>query len=239
MTDKDGNLRIYFIQAECKEQNLRNAPVVAISYDHGQTWVYKCLNIEAPNEAPQCKEPGGNPPPVDPYVVLMKNGTYRLYATFSKPSGTQQILMTFVFFSDDGINFSNGKPTYVPVGGRALDPVVVNIGSRWHLFNGDEKGGVLHALSNDGITFTETVKFCPFKFTNINGSQSCYMIGKGSLVLDSDIRLYVFGNTPQEGFKSIISSDGESWTMEQASGEYILNVQNSYFEYHEIATDSS
>jgi hypothetical protein len=235
MIDSDGNLRIYFIQVACKEQNLRNAPVVAISYDQGQTWVYKRLNIEAPSEAPQCKEPGGNPPPVDPYVVLMKDG-YRLYATCPKPSGTQQIPMTFVFFSNDGINFSNGKPTYVPAGGRALDPVVVRIGSQWHLFNGDEKGGVLHALSNDGITFTETAKFCPFKFTNIDGSQRCYMIGKGSLILDSSIRLYVFGNTPQEGFKSIVSSDGESWTMEQSGGEYVLSVQNSSFEYHEIAS---
>jgi hypothetical protein len=267
ITDKDGNVRVYFIQVACKEKNMRNNPVVAISKDGGNTWSYKRLNIEAPSEAPQCKEPGGNPPPVDPDVVLMPDGTYRLYATCPKGTsgsgagggagfgagtgagagfggggaGSGQIPMTFVFFSNDGINFKDAKPTYVPKGKRALDPVTLKTASEWHLFNGDEKGGTLHAVSQDGITFTEREQFCPFKYTNAKGSQRCYIVGDAIALGDGRYRIYLFINEAEGGglFKSIISSDGENWKLEQGENEYVLKLDsNSQSEYYELASPS-
>ena len=234
ITDKDGNIRLYYIQVSCKETGMKNIPVVAISYDQGSTWVYKRLNITAPAEATGCKEPGGNPPPVDPDVVVMPDGSYRLYATCPKGSGLQATPMSFVFFSDDGINFKNAKPTYVPAGGRALDPVSFKTSTQWHLYNGDEKGNELHATSSDGITFTEKDKFCPFKFTDSKGIEQCYLIGD-AIALDNLYRIYLFGNRPKEGFKSITSTDGENWVMEQSSGSYILSSVNSSTEYYEIS----
>lgn len=237
MIDKDGNIRLYYIQVACKEQNLKNTPVLAISYDQGQTWVYKRLKIEAPSQAAKCKEPGGTPPPVDPDVILMPDGSYRLYATCPNTSASQETPMTFVFFSEDGINFKDAKPTFTPQGGRALDPVVIKIDSQWHLFNGDEKGGTLEAVSDDGITFTEKDQFCPFKFT-FNNKQKCYIIGDTLTLTDpTRYRIYLFGNTPDEGIKSIISDNGTDWQMEQETGQYILNIDaNSSTEYHELAS---
>jgi hypothetical protein len=241
MIDKDGNVRIYFVQVACKEQNLRNNPVVAISSDEGKTWVYKRLSIEAPSDAPQCREPGGNPSPVDPDVVLMPDGRYRLYATCPKGSvGSEQIPMTFVFFSDDGIHFQDGKPTYVPKGKRALDPVSLKAGSQWHLYNGDEKGGTLHAVSLDGITFTEREQFCPFKFTDAKGNQRCYIVGDAiALENQTRYRIYLFTNEPGNTsfFKSIVSTDGENWTLEQEEKEYVLAMSsNAKLEYYEIGS---
>jgi len=241
MIDKDGNVRIYFVQVTCKEQNLRNNPVVAISSDDGKTWVYKRLSIEAPSDAPQCKEPGGNPSPVDPDVVLMPDGKYRLYATCPKGNvGSEQIPMTFVFFSDDGIHFKDAKPTYVPKGKRALDPVSLKAGSQWHLYNGDEKGGTLHAVSSDGITFTEREQFCPFRFTDAKGNQRCYIVGDAiALENQTRYRIYLFTNEPGNlsFFKSIVSTDGENWKLEQEEKEYVLAMNsnsNATLEYYEI-----
>ena len=142
MIDKEGNLRIYFIQVSCKEQNLKNNPVVAISSDSGKNWQYQRLTIEAPKENSNCQEPGGNPPPVDPDVVLLSDGTYSLYATCPSRSSSSDkpnsdVPMTFVYTSTDGLNFSNPQATYIPEGKRALDPVVLKTSSLWHLYNGD------------------------------------------------------------------------------------------------------
>jgi hypothetical protein len=234
MIDKDGNVRIYFVLITCREQSqdLSNIPVVAISFDNGKNWIYKKLIIEAPSDAPHCKTPGGSPAPVDPEVLLMSDGTYRLYATCPQYTA-QGTPMTYVFFSNDGIHFSGAKHTYIPQSGIALDPVVVKFGSIWHLFNGNSNP----ATSLDGITFNQpkTGIFCPFKFKDGNVDK-CYVIGD-VLTLENPLRyrIYLFGDTPNEGFKSILSSDGQNWTMEQNSAEYILTItQEAKEEYHKL-----
>jgi hypothetical protein len=234
MIDKEGNVRIYFVLITCKEQSqdLNNIPVVAISSDNGQNWIYKKLIVEAPNDAFYCKAPGGSPAPVDPEVLLMPDGTYRLYATCPQntPQGTP---MTYVFFSTDGIYFSGARHTYIPQEGIALDPVVVKFGQTWNLFNGNSNP----ATSPDGITFNPPNKgiFCPFKFKE-GANEKCYVIGD-ALTLENSLgyRIYLFGDTPTEGFKSIFSSDGKNWTMEQKSDEYILTITpQATEEYHKL-----
>ena len=234
MIDKEGSVRIYFVLITCKEQgqDLNNVPVVAISSDNGQNWIYKKLIIEAPSDAPHCKTPDGSPAPVDPEVLLMPDGTYRLYATCPQntPQGTP---MTYVFFSNDGLHFSKAKHTYIPQNGIALDPVVVKFGQTWNLFNGNSNP----AKSYDGITFNPPTEgiFCPFKFSN-EGTEKCYVIGD-VLTLENSLgyRIYLFGDTPTEGFKSIFSSDGKNWTMEQKSDEYILTITpQATEEYHKL-----
>jgi len=234
MIDKEGNVRIYFVLITCKEQSqdLNNIPVVAISTDNGKNWIYKKLIVEAPNDAFYCKAPGGSPSPVDPEVLLMPDGTYRLYATCPQntPQGTP---MTYVFFSNDGIYFSGAKHTYIPADGIALDPVVVKFGQTWNLFNGNSNP----ATSSDGITFSPPNKgiFCPFKFKE-GEKEKCYVIGD-ALTLENPLgyRIYLFGDTPTEGFKSIFSPDGKNWTMEQKSNEYILTITpQATEEYHKL-----
>jgi len=234
MVDKKGNVRIYFVLITCKEQgqDLENIPVVAISSDNGENWVYKKLTIEAPSDALHCKTPGGSPAPVDPEVLLMPDGTYRLYATCPQ-SNSQGTPMTYVFFSSDGIYFSGAQHTYIPQNGIALDPVVIKFGNTWNLFNGNSNP----ATSLDGITFNNPKPgiFCPFKFKDGN-TDKCYVIGDALTLGDSlGYRIYLFGDTPNEGFKSIFSSDGENWTMEQKSNEYILNIdQGVKEEYYKL-----
>jgi hypothetical protein len=238
MVDKEGNVRIYYVLITCKEQgkDRHDIPVVAISPDKGQTWFYKNLKIEAPSEANHCYTPGGFPTPVDPEVLLMPDGTYRLYATC--PRGTEKgTPMTFVFFSDDGINFKGGKITYVPKT-IALDPVVFKLGSEWWLINGNSNP----AKSLDGITFIGPEDEGPFsslpKFKESkSGNLNYYVIGD-VLTLENPIRyrMYLFGDTPEEGIKSIISSDGKTWNIEQSSNEYILSVDKSSntLEYYKL-----
>lgn len=234
MIDKEGNVRAYFVLITCKEQgqDLDNIPVVAISADNGKNWIYKKLIVEAPNDASHCKSPGGSPAPVDPEVLLMPDGTYRLYATCPQntPQGTP---MTYVFFSTDGIYFRGAKHTYIPTDGIALDPVVIKFGQTWNLFNGNSNP----ATSQDGITFNPPEKgiFCPFKFKK-GEKEKCYVIGD-ALTLENSLgyRIYLFGDTPTEGFKSILSSDGKNWIMEQKSNEYILTVTpQATEEYHKL-----
>jgi len=231
MVDKDGNLRVYFVLLSCKEQGISSQiTAVAISYDEGATWVYKKLVIDAPADASFCKQPGGQLPPVDPEVLLMQDGTYNLYATCPKGSMTGSPT-TFVFSSDDGISFTGGKATYVPKTGLALDPVVFQVGSSWHLINGNS----VQADSQDGISFTETAgMFCPYKFTS-GGNQMCYVVGDQLTLSDpTRYRIYLFGDSPAMGVRSVVSTDAKTWSLEQSGSDMILNVGGSY-DYYKVA----
>ena len=224
MLDKDGNVRVYFVLLSCKEQGINNQiTAVAISYDNGESWIYKKIVVDAPSDATFCKQPGGQLPPVDPEVLLMPDGTYRLYATCPRGSMTGTP-MTYVFFSSDGINFSGAKHTFEPTT-AALDPVVIKFGSVWNMFNGNSGP----STSQDGITFTQTTTgiFCPFKFSD-GSMQKCYVIGDAmTLANPVSYRIYLFGDTSTEKFKSIISTDGENWNMEQSSGAYLFGANSA------------
>ncbi len=235
MVDKNGKVRVYFVIIGCQEKNMNNNPVVAISPDNGDSWKYHRLNIEAPIDGKKCKEPFGSPPPVDPEVILTTEGKYRLFATCPNSSMNKETPMTFMFESDDGINFKNGKLAFKPNKGFALDPVVLQIKKEWIMINGN----MGPAKSIDGKFFKSEKfdLFCPYEFKNIsNGKKQCYIVGDALYDMSKETyRMYLFSDKENNYFKSVMSKDGINWKIEQSETEFLLkNEIDKNLEYYKV-----
>jgi hypothetical protein len=186
-------------------EEVRNRIVAAISPDNGMSWVYKKVNI--------ANVPGEWAPPVDPDVVLLDNGDFRLYFT-SDPDGAGPTKPgTYSAISGDGLNFTLESGARFAVEGReVLDPTLLKIGGVWHYFAGGVGGGVnYHATSADGLNFTRALDVQIDKLMFANG-----------IAVPGGYRFYCFDveSPPAHSIWSVFSTDGGTWEME----EKILDV---------------
>ena len=132
VVDDSGRLFLYYTGGTVGERE--NATAVAISEDDGENWTFYYVDIEGEGESF-----------VDPDVVLLDDGTFRLYYTASVTSGSVGIAMAE---GTDGRHFS--RVGAVLSGDTAIiDSTTLRIGGAWHLMC---LGGV-HATSIDGISF--------------------------------------------------------------------------------------
>ena len=194
---KDGKLMVYFV-TYAKE--VRNKIAVAISQDYGATWLFKKTTIPIPATWASA---------VDPKVVILDDGSLRLYFTSDPNDGGKQ--RTYSATSVDGINFKFDTGTRLLVEKQSvLDPTVLKIGDKWHLFAGGAGNNAnYHAVSSDGIDFTREADL---KLTE-------NLMMSNGVALKSGYRFYVFENNPvtdtfSPSIKSIFSSDGKEWTTE-------------------------
>ncbi len=198
---KDGRIFAYHVTWF---EPLRNSVVVAISEDNGETWVFKKVIVEGIE--------GGMRPATDPCVVLLEDGTFRLYFTSEKPGvGHPEV---FSAISVDGINFileDGVRFSITEAGDKVIDPTVLKIGDTWHLYTlylGGSQGN-FHATSKDGLTFTEqdTIKE--------------NMILSNGITMDGVSRFYGFKHTADKDSKyafeidSWTSEDGFTWIMDE------------------------
>ncbi len=188
IVDPQGRTRIYYV-----DWGNGNILVCAIN-THDSTWIYRRVKIAG--------LPASKPDPVDPDVVLLPDGRYRLYFTRSE-SG--QSHATYSAISSDGINFTFEPGVRFAVSGKnVLDPSTIRVGDSTHYFAGGLFGNY-HAVSADGLTFIRRpdviVAGRDIKFSN-------------GIFVPGGYRFYGFDNRPPKNILSMFSTDGYQWALE-------------------------
>ncbi len=192
--DADGTLYLYYAGWTVGDRN--NTAAVAISKDQGATWIFYQVDIGTTGKMMHSS---------DPDVVLLDNGTFRLFSTFNLPNS--QDTGIFVSESTDGIHFKEASVAFQSTP-PALDSNTALLGDIWHMWT--LAGKTLeshHATSTDGLTFTQKEKT-----TYLNSKQPQVM--SNILAIDGGgYRMYGF-NPGQGDIRSFTSPDGQTWTAE-------------------------
>lgn len=193
VVDKNGTAYLYYTGWAVGSEI--NKTVVAISSDAGESWTFKKLNLKR-NE--------GESDLVDPDVLILQEGTFRLYTTIAAGA---QYARTYYSDGADGIQFVRKGVAFDP-GGQALDPSAIKIGDSYHIFAGGIAGNPQsnwHGTSQDGslYRFDKTMTF------RINGYGQ--MMANG-LAVEGGYRFFCFGNDRTGGITSIFTEDGITWT---------------------------
>jgi len=151
---------------------------------------------------------GKGPNPVDPTLVELDDGTFRLYFTYHEHGSEYPQLFSAVGDSMEGEFKSEGQQ--LTADGIILDPAVVKFGDVWHHYTvkhgtefGTEPGNFVnvHSISETGTYFQQTDDI------------EIDMDMLGDVILDNNgLRFY-------SGFRSAFSEDGYNWTID--SGERV------------------
>ncbi|RLE48536.1 MAG: hypothetical protein DRJ33_08910, partial [Candidatus Methanomethylicota archaeon] len=178
--DSDGYIRVYYV-------DYYNGGIsVAISED-GVSWVY-------------LKVKGLDPCWVDPDVVILPDGRYRLYASYMPLIGPQDKIVSAI--SGDGVHFEVEEGVrYMDPTGTITDPDVIWAGDKWIMFI--SKGEKLVMLtSEDGLNFSKV------KELDFEGAVSC------TIPFDDGYRIYFHHKEPDGPIRIYTSftQDFENWT---------------------------
>lgn len=196
VVDAAGRVHVYYV-AQGIERG-RESTVVAISSDNGKTWSYHLLGFES---WPTLRDPS------DPDVVLLEDGTFRMYFTSSLSNGDLGIVYAD---SPDGITFTYKGEAFAP-GFTVIDSSTFLFDGVWHMYVLDEKKPVqYHATSSDGLEFEISDKTLALTV------EDKVYIGSNPLIEDEQIRLFGFGG-PGSDIRSFASTDGETWKVEAGS----------------------
>lgn len=157
--DNSGRLILVFQWFPYDDQDAFDKVAVSFSDDDGETWTYpEPINIE--------EFPENFMRPFDPTIVVLKDGSFRLYFTSKDMSNSPPSIYSAV--SHDALNyvFEKGERS-VDKDGGVVDSSAVYWNGEWHLFahefmdprklvgNVDTyRERAYHAVSKDGINFT-------------------------------------------------------------------------------------
>jgi len=175
--DKDSNIRVYYVDSH------NGGLSVALSHD-GDNWIYK-------------KVVGLSPEWVDPDVVLLPDGGYRLYASYMPMSGPQDKILSAVsnygvsFAQEEGVRYQEDQIT---------DEDVIKMGDNWRMFV--SKGPTtISTVSSDGLTFTREQEL------PISGSVT------NTIAVENGYRIYFHSGAVGGGMKIFcaFSTDGRTW----------------------------
>ncbi len=173
---------------------------VAISFDDGLHWVYKYVNIEGAS---------GNIPPVDPDVVILPDGTFRMYVTYSSDNAGNERgdggPHTYYAEGANGIDFQM-KGRSFGEGGAVFDPTVAKIGDTWHLYAWD-----LHGTSNDGR------EFAPERQLKLRTSDGKGVIIANIITVNDGCRAYCYDPMSKDSIYSFLTTDGNTWSEEEGT----------------------
>lgn len=139
----DGRIYLYFMDA-----SEGHAMSVAMSSDLGQTWKKSTVEIAD-------RQTSGHA--VDPNVILLADGTFRLFylGTFGPPQfGQLQESHICSALSKDGIHFIEENGFRFTKRGMITDPDVVKTSSGWMMFVSEGRKNLVTS-SSDGMTFVE------------------------------------------------------------------------------------
>lgn len=191
--DADGTIYLYY--SGWTVGNRTNAAAVAISEDQGKTWTHHQVAISAKADMTHSG---------DPDIVILADGTFRLYSTFNLP-GSQDAGI-FVADGTDGIHFVS-KGVAFQAEPSAVDSNTALLGDTWHMWTLTHQSmQTYHATSDDGVTFEEK-------------EHVAYRAGREEVAMSNVLptadgyRMYAF--SPGAGdIRSLVSTDGETWTAE-------------------------
>ncbi|MFQ5407417.1 MAG: hypothetical protein ACE5FI_03215 [Anaerolineales bacterium] len=196
--DHDGRVRVYYVAWQGYGRTGGNDGdfiAVAIQDDAGG-WVYRRVVIENPPPAP----PGAGF--VDPTVVLLPDGRYRLYYMADIGNFTLRI---FSATSEDGVTFVQDAGERLAPDEPVFDPMVLQTGNNWLLWAGPD--GSYTATSADGLDFAPAGPF------EVGGRR--FMTWSAIALPGNGYRLY--GNFVGPGggeLTSVFSVDGLNWQPE-------------------------
>lgn len=193
VVESDGTIRVYYI-GQGIDPKQEESTVVAISKDNGATWTFRNLIYK---NWPQPRDPS------DPDVVLLDDGTYRMYYTSSISSTKFGIVYAT---SPDGITFTYQGQALESSYGNAVDSTTFFYNGLWHMYVlQEEVDGQLHATSTDGLGFTLADQ------PHVKLPLDRYVISN-PLIDDSGIHMFGF-SVPDKNIRLFTSLDGETWTQ--------------------------
>lgn len=192
VVDKNGCIYLYYTAWTVGSQI--NKTSVAISKDKGQSWSFHYLNLD---------RRAGESDLVDPDVLILEDGTFRLYTTVNY----DRYARTVYHDSKDGINFTRKGIAFDP-GAQILDPSTIKIGDTYHIYGGGKTPtDNWHGTSKDGASY----KFVGM--VRAEKDKSPQMMANG--FKDGDrYRFFGFGNDRKGGISSFTSTDGVKWVAE-------------------------
>ena len=194
--DHDGRIRVYYVawQQYGSEGGADGNFIAVAVRTSPDEWTYHRVNVIGGSFKSSL---------VDPYVVTLEDGRYRLY--FMADTGAFN-LRIFSATSEDGVHFVIDKGERFGSGDPVYDPAVLKVGSSWQMWMGPD--GLSSAISSDGLEFTSTGPFA------VDGRS--FMTWSAVSLPSGGYRLY--GNFPGPGgsgdISSVFSEDGENWSIE-------------------------
>lgn len=193
VVEPDGTIRVYYIGQSIQAGKEENT-VVAISKDNGATWIFKKLILK---NWPQPRDPS------DPDVVLLEDGTYRMYYTTSLSASKLGIVYAD---SPDGITFTHQGESLASPFGDVVDSNTMFFNGLWHMYVLQEKvQGQLHATSTDGFSFSLAEQ------PELRLPMGSYIFSN-PLVEGGTLRMFAF-SLADKNIRSFTSADMESWTV--------------------------
>lgn len=128
----------------------------SISEDYGETWsAVKLLNIDMPTDSGFMVGPNA----VDPTLMQLEDGSFRLYFTYEKHGDGGPTLYSASSKTIDGLFEWEGRQ--LDPNGTILDPAVIYFDNTWHHYttNHDQFGGDtvdnIHSTSKTGQDFEQ------------------------------------------------------------------------------------
>jgi len=145
---------------------------------------------------------------VDPDVVALTGGGYRIYLTGTASSGSSRIAIHYAD-STDGPTWTHGGLAF-EYSESILDSVTFRVGATWHMYVlSGTSTDMVHGISSDGRTFA--------------------FVGKGPVLLNcqkvvlsqaigigGQVRVFAFA-PPGSWIRSLITTDGTNWTPDAQS----------------------
>lgn len=210
-----GRILIYFVigaKIVNGTQQPANDIVVAVSDSKGISWVYKDVAFSGvPQKATK---------PVDPNVVLMDDGTIRMFVTIDPDQEGPEMPQTYSAVSTDGgFSFAIEGKRFSVSGTPLLDPENFRFSSSdWRIWTGGIPGKNIYATSaDDGNSFTNQGEYC---IGASDKSGDCFIVADVMKATDSEYRAYTFGPmgaSQKEGICYFSSSDTRTWTVNTES----------------------
>lgn len=200
--EEDGTLRLYYI-TQGINGSADEHTVMALSTDEGTTWSYQYLTF---NDLPLQKDPS------DPDVVHLADGTYRMYYTSSLPDEAGHVTDKIgILYADsqDGVEFTYQGIAFEYPASSVIDSTTFYFQNQWHMFVYKTVGdGQLHAVSDDGETFTLSDQ----PDVVLPTANAGYFLAN-PVITDEQLRMYGF-HLQQHNIRSFVSTDAEQWTAD-------------------------
>jgi hypothetical protein len=191
------NDRLYLYYTGWNMGSVVNSTSCAVSDDHGATWYFNHCNFTGF---------GSGVKPVDPDVILLDNGNFRMFAT-TAISGTKCVLC---YESTDGINFSFVDTAIYDPGNHIFDSNTFELNGQWHMYASNAIDPThWHLTSTDGVHFEVQGTY------DFADGSNLHFVGNG-YPTSSGYRIMSFF-LPESNLKSFHTTDGVNWSVESGN----------------------
>ncbi len=212
----DGTIMLYYVGGSV-EEGKEESTAMALSHDNGETWEFHALTF---NNFPTSRDPS------DPDVVMLPDGTYRMY--YTTDVAKKKIGIAYAE-SADGIAFAY-KGTALVLDEGVMDSSTLFFDDVWHMYVLQQQGSEqIHATSTDGKTFTIA-----------NGEKLHFplvgYISSNPLIENDTVRMFAF-NLPEKNIRSFTTSDMETWTSSDIAltGDDATTLESNYIQDSTVA----